>query len=516
MTGSATPQKATILIVDYEPFNVDYLQQLLSDLGFRTREAFGGKEALDSVADDAPDLILLDVMMPDIDGITVCRMLKGDPATRLIPIVIMTALDGKEDRIRGIEAGADDFLTKPVDDRELLARINAALRTKQVVDETVEELASAAEQLAGMGSWREESAVVAVELRSGAAPVSDSPDAAHEYLLSRYRTAVRGVLERYGGQLMALDTDNELAVLRVSGGGPNPAKAVDAAIAVRAEVEALNRTNEVEPLYPAIAVHMGEVSIEPRRVSQDGAMHWTLGTTGVVCDQALLMVAEAGAGEVLASAAVLDGLHGHYRTEPVETAEVLLQAVAPERVLEATPESGARPIAATSQETVGEPVRMMATILVTDLVGSTEIAVRLGDRVWTDALEGHYRLVRSMFDRFDGEEISMSGDGFLALFDRPAIAIQAGRMICEKSAAAALPVRIGIHTGELERTDDGVQGIAVHLAARVSAEADGGEVLVSSTTKDAVAGSGLRFEDKGEHTLKGIDGPRHLYLVVPD
>ncbi|MFB3099413.1 MAG: response regulator, partial [Acidimicrobiia bacterium] len=86
MTGSAIPQKATILIVDDEPFNVDYLQQLLSDLGFRTREAFGGKEALDSVADDAPDLILLDVMMPDIDGITVCRMLKGDPATRLIPI----------------------------------------------------------------------------------------------------------------------------------------------------------------------------------------------------------------------------------------------------------------------------------------------------------------------------------------------------------------------------------------------------------------------------------------------
>ena len=340
MTGSAAPQKATILIVDDEPFNVDYLQQLLSDLGFRTREAFGGKEALDSVGDDAPDLILLDVMMPDIDGITVCRMLKGDPATRLIPIVIMTALDGTEDRIRGIEAGADDFLTKPVDDRELLARINAALRTKQVVDETVGELASATEQLVGMGSWREESAVVAVELRSGAAPVSDSPDAAHEYLLSRYRTAVREVLERFGGQLMALDGDGELAVLRVSGGGPNPAVAVEAAIAVRAEVEALNRTNEVEPLHPAIAVHMGEVSMEPRKVSQDGAMYWTLGTTGVVCDQAFLMVAEAGGGEVLASAVVLDQLRGRYHTEPVETSDQVLHAVAPERVLEAASDGG--------------------------------------------------------------------------------------------------------------------------------------------------------------------------------
>ena len=218
MTGNTAPNKATILIVDDEPFNVDYLQQNLSDLGYRTMEAYGGKEALDAVAAKAPDLILLDVMMPDIDGITVCRMLKSDPATQLIPIVIMTALDGTEDRIRGIEAGADDFLTKPVDDRELLARINAALRTKQAVDETVGELASAAGQLEGMGSWREESAVVAVELRPGASLVSDSPGQAHEYLVSRYRTAVRGVLERSGGQLVELDGDYELAVLRVSGG----------------------------------------------------------------------------------------------------------------------------------------------------------------------------------------------------------------------------------------------------------------------------------------------------------
>ena len=517
MTGSAAPQKATILIVDDEPFNVDYLQQLLSDLGFRTREAFGGKEALDSVGDDAPDLILLDVMMPDIDGITVCRMLKGDPATRLIPIVIMTALDGTEDRIRGIEAGADDFLTKPVDDRELLARINSALRTKQAVDETVGELASAAEQLVGMGSWREESAVVAVELRSGGAPVSDSPDAAHEYLLSRYRTAVRGVLERYGGQLMALDTDNELAVLRVSGGGPNPAKAVDAAIAVRAEVEALNRTNEVEPLYPAIAVHMGEVSMEPRRVSQDGAMHWTLGTTGVVCDQAFLMVAEAGEGEVLASAVVLDQLRGRYHTEPVETSDQVLRAVAPERVLEAASDGGPQAPVAEADEAPHRQVRMLATILVTDLVGSTEIAVQLGDRAWTEALEGHYRLVRSTFVQFDGEEISTSGDGFLALFDGPARAIRAGLSIADKSAEIGLPVRVGVHTGELERTGTSeVQGIAVHLAARVSDEAGTSQVFVTSTTRDAVAGSGLSFESMGERVMKGIDGPRSVYLALPD
>jgi CheY-like chemotaxis protein len=516
MTGNAAPQRATILIVDDEPYNVDYLQQLLSDLGFRTREAFGGKDALDSVADDRPDLILLDVMMPDIDGITVCRMLKGDPATRLIPIVIMTALDGTEDRIRGIEAGADDFLTKPVDDRELLARINAALRTKRAVDETVVELASAAEQLVGMGSWREESAVVAVELRSGGAPVSDSPDAAHDYLVSRYRTAVRDVLEQFGGQLMALDADIELAVLRVSGGGPNPAVAVEAAMAVRAQVEALNRTNEVEPLYPAISVHMGEVSVEPRRVSRDGDTRWTLGTTGVVCDQALLMVAEAGGGEILASTAVLDQLRGRYHTEPVETSSQVLRAVAPQRVLAAASD-GEQATVTQADEAPHHQVRVLTTIFVSDLVGSTEIAVQLGDRAWTEALDGHYRLVRSTFAQFDGEEISTSGDGFLALFDGPAKAIRAGLTIADLSGAAGLPVRVGIHTGELERTGASeVQGIAVHLAARVSAEAGSGQVFVTSTTKDAVAGAGLGFESIGERVMKGIDGPRAVYLALPD
>jgi adenylate cyclase len=131
-----------ILIVDDEALNVDLLEQELGDLGYRTDAAYGGVEALEKVAAEPPDLILLDVMMPDIDGITVCRTLKDDPKTHLIPIVIMTALNATEDRIRGIEAGADDFLTKPVNDKELVARIRTALRTKRAVDDTVDELAA--------------------------------------------------------------------------------------------------------------------------------------------------------------------------------------------------------------------------------------------------------------------------------------------------------------------------------------------------------------------------------------
>jgi DNA-binding response OmpR family regulator len=145
---SAAVERATILIVDDEPFNVDYLEQELEDLGYETVSASNGQEALEQVATEAPDLILLDVMMPVMDGFTVCRILKEHEATRLIPIVIMTALDAREDRIRGIKAGADDFLTKPVHQEELLARIATALKLKRTVDRKIGELRELKEHFA--------------------------------------------------------------------------------------------------------------------------------------------------------------------------------------------------------------------------------------------------------------------------------------------------------------------------------------------------------------------------------
>lgn len=140
--------RSKILIVDDDPFNVDYLEQELEDLGYETVSAANGQEALEKVAAEAPDLILLDVMMPVLDGFTVCRILKDHEEARLIPIIIMTALDAVADRVKGIKAGADDFLTKPVHEEELLARIDTALKLKRTVDRKIGELRALKEHFA--------------------------------------------------------------------------------------------------------------------------------------------------------------------------------------------------------------------------------------------------------------------------------------------------------------------------------------------------------------------------------
>ncbi|HEX2346636.1 MAG TPA: adenylate/guanylate cyclase domain-containing protein [Gaiellaceae bacterium] len=159
--------------------------------------------------------------------------------------------------------------------------------------------------------------------------------------------------------------------------------------------------------------------------------------------------------------------------------------------------------------------RVLATSLFTDLVGSTETARALGDASWAKALDAHNAAVRRELARYSGEEIDTAGDGFLALFDGPARAIRCGLAIRDALGPLALDVRAGVHTGEVERpAGDKPRGIAVHIGARIMSLAGAGEVLVSSTTHDLVAGSGLEFEDRGEHLLKGIEGPRRLYAAL--
>jgi class 3 adenylate cyclase len=165
---------------------------------------------------------------------------------------------------------------------------------------------------------------------------------------------------------------------------------------------------------------------------------------------------------------------------------------------------------------VQEVGRRLVTVLFTDIVGSTEKAAELGDRRWRDLLERHHTVVRGELAKFQGKENDTAGDGFLATFDSPASAIRCACAISESVRHLALGIRAGLHLGECEVTGDAVRGIAVHIGARVAGRAGGGEILVSGTVRDAVAGSDIRFQDRGTHALKGIPGDWRLFAVETD
>jgi class 3 adenylate cyclase/alpha-beta hydrolase superfamily lysophospholipase len=159
--------------------------------------------------------------------------------------------------------------------------------------------------------------------------------------------------------------------------------------------------------------------------------------------------------------------------------------------------------------------RILTTLLFTDIVGSTERAASLGDQAWRSLLDSHDQTVRDHLRRFRGKEINTTGDGFLASFDGPARAIRCALAVAEATPALGIDLHLGLHTGECEVRGDDLGGLAVHIAARIGAQAAPGEVLVSSTVKDLVAGSRIDFVDRGEHQLKGVPGTWRLYRAVP-
>ena len=163
-----------------------------------------------------------------------------------------------------------------------------------------------------------------------------------------------------------------------------------------------------------------------------------------------------------------------------------------------------------------DPDRILATILFTDIVGSTRRAAELGDKRWRDLLESFYGVVHKALPRFRGVEVGTSGDGVLATFDGPARGIRCARSIADAVVPLGMQVRTGLHTGECEVIGDDVGGIAVHTAARVASLAQAGEVLVSHTVRDLVAGSRIRFESRGTHALKGVPGEWPLFAAIPE
>src|SRR5712691_11566195 len=264
-------ERSKILIVDDEPFNVDLLEQQLEELGYETVSAANGQEALARVAAEVPDLILLDVMMPIMDGFTVCRILKDNEETWLIPIVIMTALGAVEDRIQGIEAGANDFLTKPVDERELLARIQTTLKFKHTVDrkitelrrikdhfarfvpEAVKRLVAANPEAPELAKQERDVSVLFLDI-SGYARLSErlAPDVLNT-LVERYFSTFLDRIHEADGAINATAGDGFMAIFQDVNVHAHATTAVDTALALLAATEALNQDNGAQPL----AIHMG-------------------------------------------------------------------------------------------------------------------------------------------------------------------------------------------------------------------------------------------------------------------
>jgi class 3 adenylate cyclase len=157
--------------------------------------------------------------------------------------------------------------------------------------------------------------------------------------------------------------------------------------------------------------------------------------------------------------------------------------------------------------------RILTTVLFTDIVGSTELVATMGDQRWRSLLDAHDRAVRKQFWQFRGTEINTTGDGFIASFDGPARAIRCAKAITDATEKLGVQLRLGMHSGECEVRGDDLGGLAVHIAAHVRALALAGEILVSGMVRDLVAGSGIEFEDRGEHELKGVPGSSKLFAV---
>jgi class 3 adenylate cyclase len=170
--------------------------------------------------------------------------------------------------------------------------------------------------------------------------------------------------------------------------------------------------------------------------------------------------------------------------------------------------TGSRPVAPQEFD------RVLATVMFSDIVSSTERAAAAGDRRWKELLERHNTLIRGELERYRGHEVKTMGDGFLATFDGPARGIRCARAMVAGVHNLGLEIRVGLHTGEVEMVPSDIGGMAVNIAARIGAKADADEVLVSSTVKDLVAGSGIEFEDRGSHALKGVPGEWNLQVVT--
>jgi DNA-binding response OmpR family regulator len=315
-----------ILVVDDEPMIVDILEDELHELGYATIRAGNGQEALDKVATEAPDLVLLDVMMPVMDGLTACTVLKGNADTRLIPVLIMTALDGIEERIKGVEAGADDFLSKPLNRRELIARIQSALRLKHTMDqklgelrrvrdhfakfvpEAVRRLVSANPAAPALAKRERDVSLLFLDI-SGYARLSEqlAPDVLNR-LVEGYFSAFLDRIQERDGDINETAGDGFMAIFQTGGAVTHAAKAIETALDVLVADH---------PLIIHMGINSGLALVGTTRFEGVRGTRWTFTASGAVTNLAARLAGAAGPGEIFVGPDTARRVGGRYRLERV-------------------------------------------------------------------------------------------------------------------------------------------------------------------------------------------------------
>ncbi len=324
-----------VLVVDDEPDIVRYLEHVLRRLGYETASAGDGAEALAKAAADPPDLVLLDMMMPVMDGFAVCRALREREATRLVPVVVMTALQGVDNRVKVLEHGADDVLTKPVDERELVARIQGALARKREMDhrlgevtrvrdhfakfvpEAVKRLVAANPDAPELAKQERDVSVLFVDISGYSRLAERVAPADLNALVERYFGSFLDRITDAGGDINETSGDGFMAIFQEGDPVAHTVRAVNAALMLLALTEALNQKEHDNPLAIHIGINSGPALVGSTRFEGRRGTRWTFTASGMVTTLAARLAGTAGDGEILAGPETVRRLGGRYRLERV-------------------------------------------------------------------------------------------------------------------------------------------------------------------------------------------------------
>ena len=324
-----------VLVVDDEPDIVRYLEHVLRRLGYETASAGDGAVALEKAAADPPDLVLLDVMMPVMDGFAVCRALREREATRLVPVVVMTALQGVDNRVKVLEHGADDVLTKPVDERELVARIQGALARKRAMDhrlgevtrvrghfakfvpEAVKRLVAANPDAPELAKQERDVSVLFVDISGYSRLAERVAPADLNALVERYFGSFLDRITDAGGDINETSGDGFMAIFQEGDPVAHTVRTVNAALMLLALTEALNQKERDNPLAIHIGINSGLALVGSTRFEGRRGTRWTFTASGMVTTLAARLAGAAGDGEILAGPETVRRLGGRYRLERV-------------------------------------------------------------------------------------------------------------------------------------------------------------------------------------------------------